>query len=75
MKNLTSIQKERVRLFKATLNVNSKWYNQDLQDFIDKVAKESKSDSERVIGRVNYMNSDKYEKEIKIEIYHGALGR
>lgn len=67
MKNLTAAQQERVRLFKATLNKSSKWYNQDLNDFISNVSKEDAAKSNELIGRMTYMRSAKFEKEIAKE--------
>lgn len=67
MKNLTAIQQERVRLFKNTLNKSSKWYAQDLRDFIDNVSKETASKSKEVLSRVNAMNSKEFELSVAKE--------
>lgn len=67
MKNLTALQQERVRLFKNSLNKSSKWYAQDLQDFIDNVSKEKPSKSTEVLGRVKAMNSKEFESQVAKE--------
>jgi len=68
MKNLTAIQKERINQFEKTLNKNSKFYNEDLQNFINNVSKENKQKSEKSLSRVGYLNSDIFAKKVKKEI-------
>jgi len=68
MKNLTSIQIERVNQFKKTLNKTSKFYNEDLQNFINNVSKENKKDSETKLSRIGCLNSKQFEIKVKSEI-------
>lgn len=68
MKNLTAIQKERVEQYKKTLNKNSKFYNEDLQNFISNITKETASKSKSCLSRVGSYSDKKEQSKIKKEI-------
>lgn len=68
MKNLTAIQKERVEQFKKTLNKNSKFYNEDLQNFIDNISKESAKQSKISLSRVGSYSTKQFQSKVNKEI-------
>lgn len=68
MKNLTAIQKERVEQYKSTLNKSSKFYNEDLQNFINNISKESAEQSKKSISRVGSYSTKQFKAKVEREI-------
>lgn len=68
MKKLTKIQKERVEQFKKTLNKTSKFYNEDLQNFIDNVLNESVAQSKETLSRIGSYSDKSQQKQVEKEI-------
>ena len=66
-KKLTPIQLKRVGLYMASLNPRSKWYDQDLAEFIENVKKESPALSLIRLKNVEALQSEAFEKEVAKE--------
>jgi hypothetical protein len=62
-----------VALYKKTLNPNSKWFSQDVEDFKNQLAKESVSVIKEKISRLSVYDSKAFKKEIDKHI--SVLGK
>lgn len=71
--DLTPIQKERVAAYKKSLNTNSKFYEQDVADFIRNVKNETPAKSATMLGNQKWLNSEESERYVNHEV--GKLDR
>ncbi len=60
--------KQAVKLFKGTLNPQSKWYNQDMTDYYNRIQFASVEQIKTSINNMSYAGSKKVDSDVKREI-------
>lgn len=68
MTTQTKLVNELVNEYKKTLDVNSKWYSEDLHSFKAQVSKLSASELKEKLERMSFMNGKTFAKQVSKEV-------